>query len=403
MASLEKGSSPFYPDQPVPPQSFAGRDAEIRRILEQGVGQAVRGKPVSFYIEGDYGIGKSSIASYIQMLAERDHAMIGLHVALGGVTSLVELSEHILKSALNLDLSQPSRREALGNWLGKYIGKQNLFGFTLNLDALKSELPKTLHPSDLLRFFKDCLEKIDQGKAKGLFLVFDELNGLANQPDFAPFLKSLVDTNARGTPPVPLLLVLCGTAERRGQLITHHPSISRIFDIVTIDRLSDAEVTEFFKRSFESVNMSVSEAALDHMVYASAGIPKVMQLVGNCVFWTAKGTKVSDQDAFDGIVAAAADFGKRFVERQVLDLVQSRDYRTILDKLTRQLGPGNLAFVKKELEANLTASERRKLSNFLQKMKKLNVIASGPVRGEYVFQIRMVQTYLWLRAKHGPA
>lgn len=36
------------------------------------------------------------------------------------------------------------------------------------------------------------------------------------------------------------------------------------------------------------------------------------------------------------------------------------------------------------------------LDNFLQKMKKLNVMRSGDAAGEYVFNVRMVRLYLWL-------
>jgi hypothetical protein len=42
----------------------------------------------------------------------------------------------------------------------------------------------------------------------------------------------------------------------------------------------------------------------------------------------------------------------------------------------------------------------RKFNNFLQRMKKLNVIRSGEVQGEYTFNLRMVRLYIWLDSLH---
>jgi len=69
MTSVEtKGKSPFYPGQPVPVDLFRGRQQQIERILTRGAAQVAAGKPVTMYVEGEYGIGKSSIAAYAQYL-----------------------------------------------------------------------------------------------------------------------------------------------------------------------------------------------------------------------------------------------------------------------------------------------------------------------------------------------
>ncbi len=72
-----KGKSPFYPGQPVPVELFVGRSDQIKRIMIRGVKQVASGKPVAMYIQGEYGIGKSSIGGFTQWLAEKND---GLHV-----------------------------------------------------------------------------------------------------------------------------------------------------------------------------------------------------------------------------------------------------------------------------------------------------------------------------------
>ena len=60
-------------------------------------------------------------------------------------------------------------------------------------------------------------------------------------------------------------------------------------------------------------------------------------------------------------------------------------------------------FQRSEVAKGLTEAERRKLGNFLQKMRKLNVIHPGDVQGEYVFNVRMVRFYIWLQSLEKPA
>jgi hypothetical protein len=55
-----------------------------------------------------------------------------------------------------------------------------------------------------------------------------------------------------------------------------------------------------------------------------------------------------------------------------------------------------MTFQKAEIAKELTEAEQKKFNNFLQRMKQLNVIRSGEVKGEYVFNVRMVRLFIWL-------
>jgi hypothetical protein len=58
--------------------------------------------------------------------------------------------------------------------------------------------------------------------------------------------KSLVDTNALAATPLPLLLMICGTEEKRRRLIENHQPLERIFEVIDVEPLSDSEMREFF-------------------------------------------------------------------------------------------------------------------------------------------------------------
>ncbi|MBI4528776.1 MAG: hypothetical protein HY695_33690, partial [Deltaproteobacteria bacterium] len=58
----------------------------------------------------------------------------------------------------------------------------------------------------------------------------------------------------------------------------------------------------------------------------------------------------------------------------------------------------DMTFQRAEIAKGLTDAERKKFSNFVQKMKRLKVIRAGIVPGEYVFNVRMVRLYIWLQS-----
>ncbi len=91
MSQSQKGKSPFYPGQPVPVDLFVGRREQIDHIIERGIEQVEAGKPVAIYVQGEYGIGKSSIAGFVQGLAEQEHGLHGIYASLGGTGTMVQL------------------------------------------------------------------------------------------------------------------------------------------------------------------------------------------------------------------------------------------------------------------------------------------------------------------------
>lgn len=57
--------SPFSPGKPVNPENFIGRHNSIEKILQR-VGMAKKCNVQHFYLTGSQGIGKTSIALYVE-------------------------------------------------------------------------------------------------------------------------------------------------------------------------------------------------------------------------------------------------------------------------------------------------------------------------------------------------
>jgi len=394
LAKPLKGKSPFYPGQPVPGELFVGRAEQIDHIMQRGVGQVEAGKPVAMYVEGEYGIGKSSIAGFVQWLAEREHGLHSIYAPLGSAETLEDVGAAVLEGTLRSGAFDPHRSNKVRNWLAKYIGEQSLFGVTVHAEALKKDAPTIT--SGMLPFLEEVVERLKETGVNGLFVVLDEINGVAANPKFAHFIKGIVDTNAMSRQPLPLLLMLCGVEECRREMIRNHQPVDRIFDVVQIEPMSPQEMRTFFEKAFDSVQMQVDSDALDLMIEYSAGFPKIMHLVGDSAFWLDQDAIVNRADALQAVVVAADEVGKKYVDQQVYKALRSRDCRSILNKIAKT--GLDMTFQRAEIVKGLTDAERKKFSNFLQKMKRLKVIRAGGIQGEYLFNVRMVRLYIWLQS-----
>jgi hypothetical protein len=393
-----KGRSPFFPDQPVPVELFVGRAEQITRIMTRGVDQAAAGKPTYVYLEGEYGIGKTSVAQFTQWMAERDRKLLGIYATLDRAESMDDIGVAVLDGTLKAGVYNPTLGEKVRAAFARYVGEQTLFGVTIHAEALRKEGPQVTQ--GLLPFLHQTLSRVKEDGIKGIFLVLDEINGIANNPKFAPFLKGLSDVNAPTSPgkqSVPLLLMLVGVEERRRQIGSHHPSVGGIFDVLRIAPLSDDEMVAFYRRAFESVRLTVEKPALDILTHYAAGFPKIMHIIGNAAFWIDRDGTIDKTDAMSAVIVAADEIGKKYVDHQVYEAIRSEAYHSILHKIGK-IGPGDMSFAKKDVEAVLVESEKRKLNNFLQKMKDLNVLRSAGHAGQYEFTSRMVRLCIWLRS-----
>ncbi len=392
ITSFEKGRSPFSPGQPVPPDMFIGRREQVERMLRSAQ-QVTLGKQQNIFVTGEYGIGKSSLISYVRSKSEEELHVAGFHVFLGGVNTIEEMVVHVVSRVIQQ--SHASKvYDRVKSFLSKYVKGVEFFGVRLDTRALRDDAAELSH--DFLPFLRRVWASL-QEEYKGIALYLDDLNGIAREPRFSSMLKSLVDeisvSSGNG---LPLLLVLGGVPERRREMIECHRPVERVFDIVRLNPLSDPETEEFFSQAFDSVNMTLKDGVEKEMAKWSGGLPKLMHEIGDAVYWQDHDGVVDMHDTNTGVLAAADIVGEKYFE-PVRQALRSRDYRSILGKLGR-LARSTLSFRKADLAKGLVDSEKKKLNNFLQRMKKLHALCPGDVRGEWVFPNQLVAFYLFLES-----
>ncbi len=388
-----KDYSPFTPGVPVPIEFFIGRVAELQEIIKMAGKSASLGSLERIFVLGERGMGKSSLCRMAIAIAEEKYDMLGLHVYLGGVTSLEEMIRRVFERLLQKSRDR-SWFQAVKGFLGNHVRQVDLFGVSLEFTASSEDLKRSI--SDFPFVLRNLLERLKPEK-KGLILILDDLNGLSGSDAFANWLKSFVDEVATSEEPIPLLLMLAGLPERRRELINSQPSLDRVFDLVQVKRFTKEESSEFFKQTFSKVSMTVDSESLNLLCIFSGRYPVFMHEIGDAVFKADEDNNINRQDAVLGIIRAAQTIGAKYIEPKVLDTIRSDLYKGILQKIVTD--PFERIFIKQDLLNRISPAESKVLNNFLQKMKKLGVIHQ-PIevpRGQYEFTSELYSLFFWLQ------
>ena len=368
--------NPFQPGRPVKPSGFSGREDLVNKLVDTAE-SACRGRFQVAYISGERGIGKSSLAQMVRHIAERKLEMVTAYVALGGVDNLTGLARRTLLSLVQDNDNKPW----LGNVtkvLGQRIKQVGVFGVNFELNMPKNDLQNIV--DNFANQMNGLLEKIGDDR-KGLMLVLDDINGLAEKPAFANWIKSMVDSVAvsgRENPPV--FLLFAGLEERRQKMIEHNLSVARVFQpTLFVKPWTQEETLAFFKQRFEEGGVELSETELGRCAAFSGGLPMLAQEIGRAVWIRAK----TGSKRLVGIDDAAEAIGRQYLQASVVQALHGEHYRAILLKIGGNLSISK-TFSKTQLRENidLSAGEVKVLDNFINRMRKLGAIVSDQESGK---------------------
>ena len=388
-------SSPFRPGQPVPAELFVGRRDEIERLRGM-VGASTQGRFKIGFVSGERGIGKSSLVNFVRRLSEQDRDTAGCHVFLGGVKDVREMLRRIFDSLLKESVDKPWHQE-LRRFFGDRVSKVGLFGVSLELRLKEGDLSAI--ERDFLPSMRHLLASIEEHK-KSLFLILDDVNGLAGSDEFAHWLKSSVDEIATAREETRLCILVAGLEERRQELAANQPSLARVFDLIEISPWSDDEVLEFYRNSFRESSARISEAGLQTLVRFTGGLPVLAHEIGDAVWRTARTEEIEDDEVYGGIVSAAGVIGRKLLEPGIFREIRSERYRAILRKIADE---PRTHFTRAEILERLTGAEGRVLDNFLRRMRTLGALERDPeVQGGYRFSNNLHAVYFWMESQAAP-
>ncbi len=388
-----KDYSPFTPGVPVPVELFAGRETEVAQLVHAAKKSADTGSLERLFVVGERGIGKSSLCKYARVAALKEARMLGAHVFLGGVKTLDEMVRRILEKILKDSIDKACHNQIL-EFFGDKIKQVGLFGVTLEIDASKKELSR--FASDFAPAMKNLLKKL-QPDYKGLMLILDDINGLANNEDFANWIKSLVDEMATEDDQLSLTLVLVGLSERRDAIIQNQPSVNRIFDIIQVERIDTKSTQQFYFNAFNQLGVVVAEDALSVLSILPGGYPALMQELGDAVHKADTDGAIDAYDVANGFFAARKIVGEKYLGEKILEALSNKRYLSIFKALYNEDRPAlRYSFKRKDIYENVSVKEKKVIDTFLRRMVELGVLVRDRSigKGYYKFTNRLFMSYI---------
>ena len=403
--------NPFKPNAIVNSGMFSGRMTEVYAI-EQSLHQTRNGSPKHFIIEGERGIGKSSLLFYIQMLAAGDLAMSDAELDFQFLVLSVELSEGVTY----LDLIQK-----IGNELKRQLGRMHdvkllaktAWDFISNWSVLGVEYKKDHAGKDTTQAIEDLAQTmadiVKSASAKlaskkqldGILLLIDEADKPSEQARLGEFCKLFTERLTKiGCSSV--CIGLAGLPSLLPKLRASHESSPRVFDILTLLPINDEDakyvVTRGLKEANEknSVETTINDDALSFIAKLSEGYPHFIQQFAYSAFQEDLDNCISLEDVRDGAYntgGALDQLGKRYFDEMYFVKIWSDDYRRVLHAMADKLDGWN---TKSDISKKSGIKDSQ-VNNAFSSLKNKNIIIPNPQKpGEYRLPTKSFA--VWIKA-----
>ena len=345
------------------------------------------------FVGGERGIGKSSIASLVRYLVERDAGVAGCHVFLGGVQDHREMLRKTFAEILKESVDKPWHNKLI-DLFGSRVRQVGLFGVRFELNLEESEMASI--DQSFVASTEKLIDSLGEHR-KALFLILDDINGLTSSADFANWLKSTVDSIAVSQKKIPLCILIVGLEDRRRELIERQPSLARVFELIDIAPWSDDEVREFYKDSFGGRHVHIPGKLMKTLVLMTGGLPVLAHEIGDAVWRVTEGPEITLKDVVFGFSNAAEVVGRKFLNPQVFSAIRSERYHSIFAKMTDISMEG---FSRSQLREKLTDEEKPSLDNFLRRMTALGALEKSlEARGTYNYPSFLHARYFYLESQ----
>jgi len=336
--------NPFQPNKIVSSGMFVGRIDELKTI-EQCLFQAKNGNPHHFLIQGERGIGKSSLLWYVE------------HVASGVITALDDTPMKFLTVSIDLNgcKTQLDLVRAVGRGLRQSLSKHQtikdraaaFYDWVTNWEILGVRLHKDTQEPDPEDLADELVTRIAtlmedlKGHREGLFLLIDE----ADQPDIdaglGQFAKLFTERLTRSRADT-VLVGMAGLPSLIAKLRASHESSPRIFQTLLLEpleieerkRVVEAGLKEAAKKNDSKTDITPS--ALKLIADLSEGYPHFVQQFAHSAFDRDTDDNITDEDVLSGAYGengAISQLGHKYFDEMYYGKVGSNDYRKVLDEM----------------------------------------------------------------------
>lgn len=299
---IDKIQNAFSPSREIDsPDFFIGRHDEIKNSI-----LALSDKGSFLAIHGLRGVGKSSMAKQIILIAEGDKTLAkssnldrfipnkGLNFLTIYTTcdSFTKNTSDIIKRLIfgdnNSDglLSMTSAGDKKIENIKESFkagGSGALFGLKIEAGGQEEVIYKTILTDDLIQQFKQLLGTVkkDNQDKTGLLIVIDEFDTLKDKSEFGSLIKTCSDDYVK--------FAVSGIANTVTELIEGHTSIGRQISPISVSKMPSEEMKGILKRAEHFINNKIvfSNEASEEIVNSAEGFPYFVHLLGKQAFLNA--------------------------------------------------------------------------------------------------------------------
>lgn len=287
-------NNPFSAGGIVSSNLFGGRVEYIQKLLKR-LNSVKSGKPSSFYLYGERGIGKTALAKLISLLSTKNDKEL---YSLNFITSYYCAQQNqsfksVLESSLNnlADGIEKSLLTKIGSRLGKVFknGKFSIgaFGVEASYESEKNEKSFSNEQTVILKdqvvsILRNILIHIcseAQDKKDGILIIIDEMDKINNLESVASIIRGIsteLDFENRGN----ISFLFIGYHDGFEKFIRGDESVRRLIDPILLLEMPEHEVIETFEKGFLEVGIYWDSNSLKNNIWMTGGYPLAIQVVG---------------------------------------------------------------------------------------------------------------------------
>ena len=337
--------NPFRPGSIVTPGMFVGRLDESNTI-QSSLFQTKNGNPQHFLIQGERGIGKSSLLLFINSIStgkftsimDKDKmAFLTLSVDMGNVFDQQDIVKAIARE-LKTQLAdrEKLKQKVLDAW--NFLTNWEVLGVKYRKDTNNSDRDDARE--DLASNFKQIFDSA-AGDIDGIFVIIDEADRPEPQAGLGEFLKLFTERLAKkGCNNV--IFGIAGLPSVIQKLKASHESSPRLFEILNLDPLSPSERQKVvnaglnFAKTKNQKETKITPEALELISELSEGYPHFIQEFSYAAFAVDDDDIIDINDVKNGAFnenGALSQLGIKYFNEMYHTKISSEEYRKVLNAM----------------------------------------------------------------------
>jgi cold shock CspA family protein len=384
--------NPFTPQSPIiQARKFAGR----REALLNSIDALFNNKNV--LVIGPRGIGKSSFSYQLMYLTEGETELLTrLEIDLGDFTFKHLTGDHRCVPGNSIVDICSGLMATFCQSIDKINKKENKTktSCTIDLKFIKftseNETEK-VSPTDVSLAFVSRIEELVKElgpERKAITFVLDEIDVLDPGVGIAPFLKATSE-KFQLNDIVDVSFIVSGVTGTITDLISQHPSVSRLFENMPLPRMYPAELIAIIDIALEGTGVSMTDDAKAEIITLSNQFPQPVHLLGYHSFRLDENGIIEKTDVDDAKSLIVSEIKRQDFEARFDRIAPGPMTEVMRVAAQAPLETVNLGY----LRANLQHMTDDKIIGTMGGLQELGIIEKQH-RGVYRLTDPLFKTYL---------